>query len=556
MSLQLSFAHASAIGPRAENQDALREVTPVPMLAASKGHLFAIADGVSQCADGGLAARSTLQALALDYYATPETWSVAQALERLLQAQNSWLRVNGGGQPLLTTVSAVVMRGRRFTLAHVGDCRVYRWHATTLQRISEDHVWDQPGMQHVLKRALGLDQYLVVDFLDGELQQGETFVLLSDGIWSTLGDTAIAALLRDLPDLQSAASTLVNAAHRAGSQDNASALLVRVDALGESAIGDALAQLQQWPLPPALKPGQHFENWQVENHVGQSQQSLLYRVRDAQQQPWLLKTLPAHLHDDHLAGQALLSEEWFLKRVAGRHFPEVHPASQRQHLYYVMREYPGTTLENLYTKRGPLPLAQWLDLAERLLRAVGLLHRRQIFHRDIKPHNLLLGDDGELRLLDFGLAYCPGLSEDLPSTLPGTPSYLSPEAFRGEKPSPGQDLYAVGVTLYYLLTGHYPYGEIEAFQRPRFGMPVSASRYRPDLPEWIAHNLERGVAANPAQRFETAEEWLLQLEQGERQSLSVRPRPLLEREPLKVWRTVASVSLLINLVLIFLLSHP
>ena len=87
-------------------------------------------------------------------------------------------------------------------------------------------------------------------------------------------------------------------------------------------------------------------------------------------------------------------------------------------------------------------------------------------------------------------------------------------------------------------------------------MPVSASRYRPDLPEWIVHNLGRGVAANPAQRFETAEEWLLQLEQGERQSLSVRPRPLLEREPLKVWRTVASVSLLINLVLIFLLSHP
>ena len=555
MSLQLSFAHASAIGPRAENQDALREVTPVPLLAASKGYLFAIADGVSQCADGGLAARSTLQALALDYYATPETWSVAQALERLLLAQNRWLQANGGGQPLLTTVSALVLRGRRFTLAHVGDCRVYRWHGETLQRISEDHVWDQPGMQHVLKRALGLDQHLVVDFLDDQLRQDETFVLLSDGVWSTLGDTAIAAILRDLPDLQSAAHTLVNAAHRAGSQDNASALLVRVDTLGESDIGDALMQLQQWPLPPALRPGQLFEGWQVEGHLGQSQQSLLYRVRDAQQQPWLLKTLPARLHDDHQAGQALLSEEWFLKRVAGRHFPEVHPASQRQHLYYVMREYSGITLEKLYAKGGPLPLAQWLDLAERLLRAVGLLHRRQIFHRDIKPHNVLLGDDGELRLLDFGLAYCPGLSEDLPSALPGTPSYIAPEAFRGEKPAARQDLYAVGVTLYYLLTGHYPYGEIEAFQRPRFGVPVSASRYRPDLPEWIAHSLERGVAADPQQRFETAEEWLLQLEQGERQSLNVRPRPLLEREPLVVWRAVALMSLLINLVLMFLLLH-
>ncbi|UVM37075.1 bifunctional protein-serine/threonine kinase/phosphatase [Pseudomonas sp. B21-017] len=555
MSLQLSFAEASAIGPREENQDALRLVTPAPALAASKGYLFAIADGVSQCADGGLAARSTLQALALDYYATPETWGVAQALDRLLLAQNRWLQANGGGQPLLTTVSALVMRGRRFTLAHVGDCRVYRWHADTLQRVSEDHVWDQPGMQHVLKRALGLDQHLVLDFLDGELRLNESFVLLSDGIWAVLGDTAIAAILRDQPDLNSAAQTLVSAAHLAGSQDNASALLVRVDALGETSIGDALIHLQQWPLPPALKPGQTFEGWQVEGILGQSQQSLLYRVRDAQQQRWLLKTLPGALRDDHQAGQALLSEEWFLKRVAGRHFPEVHAASQRQHLYYVMREYSGSTLAELHERVTTLPLAQWQDLAERLLRAVGILHRRQILHRDIKPENLLLGDDGELRLLDFGLAYCPGLSEDQAFALPGTPSYIAPEAFRGDPPTPQQDLYAVGVTLYYLLTGHYPYGEIEAFQRPRFGVPVSASRYRPDLPEWIAQSLERAVAVAPDQRFETAEEWLLLLEQGERRSLSVRPRPLLEREPLKVWRTLALVSLLVNLVLLFLLFH-
>ncbi|WP_237884983.1 bifunctional protein-serine/threonine kinase/phosphatase [Pseudomonas sp. PGPR40] len=555
MSLQLSFAEHSAIGPREENQDALRLVTPAPALAVSKGYLFAIADGVSQCADGGLAARSTLQALALDYYATPETWGVAQALDRLLLAQNRWLQANGGGQPLLTTVSALVMRGRRFTLAHVGDCRVYRWHADTLQRVSEDHVWDQPGMQHVLKRALGLDQHLVLDFLDGELRLNESFVLLSDGIWAVLGDTAIAAILRDQPNLNSAAQTLVSAAHLAGSQDNASALLVRVDALGETSIGDALIHLQQWPLPPALKPGQSFEGWQVEGILGQSQQSLLYRVRDAQQQPWLLKTLPGTLRDDHQAGQALLSEEWFLKRVAGRHFPEVHAASQRQHLYYVMREYSGSTLAELHERVATLPLAQWLDLAERLLRAIGILHRRQILHRDIKPENLLLGDDGELRLLDFGLAYCPGLSEDQACALPGTPSYIAPEAFRGDPPTPQQDLYAVGVTLYYLLTGHYPYGEIEAFQRPRFGVPVSASRYRPDLPEWIAQSLERAVAAAPDQRFETAEEWLLLLEQGERRSLSVRPRPLLEREPLKVWRTLALVSLLVNLTLLFLLFH-
>lgn len=245
MSLQLSVAQASAIGPRAENQDALRVVTPLAELAASKGYLCAIADGVSQCADGGLAARSTLQALALDYYATPQTWSVAQALERLLLAQNRWLQANGGGQPLLTTLSALVFRGQRFTLAHVGDCRAYRWLDGELQRISEDHVWEQPGMQHVLKRALGLDQHLVLDFLDGQLREGECFLLLSDGVWATLGDHSISAILREQTDLDLAVHTLITAAHLAGSQDNASALLVRIDKLGAATLGDALVQLQQ-----------------------------------------------------------------------------------------------------------------------------------------------------------------------------------------------------------------------------------------------------------------------------------------------------------------------
>ncbi|MFJ3152064.1 protein kinase domain-containing protein [Pseudomonas hunanensis] len=553
MSLQLSFAQASATGPRTENQDALRLVTPAPELAASKGYLFALADGVSQCADGGLAARASLQALALDYYATPATWSVAQALDRLLLAQNRWLRAQGSGQPLLTTLSALVLRGRRFTLAHVGDCRVYRWHGGTLQCLSEDHVWDQPGMQHVLKRALGLDQHLLVDYLEGELQPGECFLLLSDGVWASLGEQHIQAVLREQTDLQLAVDTLVASAHLNGSKDNASALLVQVDQLGTANLGDTLAQLQQWPVPGPLREGQVIDGWQVETLHAHSRQSLLYKVRDSQNQPWLLKTLPTAREQEPGAAQGLLLEEWFLRRIAGRHFPELHTASQRQHLYYVMREYPGRNLAALLAEQGPLPLPQWLEVARQLLQAVGVLHRRNLLHRDIKPDNLHLGRDGQLRLLDFGLAYCPGLSEDPLHELPGTPSYIAPEAFEGHPPSPRQDLYAVGVTLYHLLTGHYPYGEVEAFQRPRFGQPVNAARYRPDLPEWLQHNLLQAVASDPAQRFETAEHWLLLLERGDRQELPSRPRPLLEREPLKVWRTLALLSLLINLILLFTL---
>jgi serine/threonine protein phosphatase PrpC len=555
MTLQLSFGEASATGPRAENQDALRVVTPAPALAASKGYLFALADGVSQCADGGLAARATVQALALDYYATPETWAVAQSLDRLLVAHNRWLQANGGGQPLLTTLTALVLRGRRYTLAHVGDCRAYRWDGEQLSRLSEDHVWEQPGMQHVLKRALGLDQHLVVDYLDGELQARQSFVLVSDGVWAVLGDPGIQRILQDEQDLGAAAQALVSAAHLAGGQDNASALLVRVDNLPEAGLADTLAQLDHWPLPPRLLEGQAFEGWQVERLLAESRQSMVYRVRDAQDRRWLLKTLPASRHDEPKAGPALLLEEWFLRRVAGRHFPEAHPLPQRQHLYYVQREYAGQTLAEHLRLSGPMALPEWQDIAPRLLKALGQLHRRNILHRDIKPENLLWGDDGELRLLDFGLAYCPGLSQDEAHSLPGTPSYIAPEAFDGAPPSPQQDLYAAGVTLYHLLTGHYPYGEIEAFQHPRFGTPTAASRYRPDLPAWLDECLARAIAADPKDRYETMEEWLLAFEQDERRALTAKPRPLLEREPLKVWRGMALSSLLLNLVLLVLLLH-
>ncbi|MBB1521420.1 bifunctional protein-serine/threonine kinase/phosphatase [Aquipseudomonas guryensis] len=553
MALQLSFGEATATGPRAENQDAIRVVTPAPALAASKGFLFALADGVSQCADGGLAARATLQALALDYYATPETWAVAQSLDRLLVAHNRWLQANGGGQPLLTTLTALVLRGRRFTLAHVGDCRAYRCLDGQIERLSEDHVWEQPGMQHVLKRAMGLDQHLVVDYLEGELREGERFLLVSDGVWSTLGDQGIHSMLKDESDPAAACRALVSAAHLAGSQDNASAVLVQVQNLPDNDLADTLAQLKHWPLPPRLREGQSFEGWQVERLLAESRQSLVYRVRDNQARRWLLKTLPASRHDEEQAGPALLLEEWFLRRVAGRNFAEAHPLPQRQHLYYVQREHQGQTLAEHLRLSGPLGLPEWLELAPRLLKALGMLHRRNLLHRDIKPENLLWCDDGELRVLDFGLAYCPGLSRDEAHALPGTPSYIAPEAFSGGKPSAQQDIYAAGVTLYYLLTGHYPYGEIEAFQHPRFGKPTAPSRYRPDIPTWLDDCLLRAVAVNPAERFETAEEWLLALEQGERQTLSLRPRPLLEREPLKVWRTVALVSLLLNLGLLVLL---
>jgi len=172
----------------------------------------------------------------------------------------------------------------------------------------------------------------------------------------------------------------------------------------------------------------------------------------------------------------------------------------------------------------------------------------------VKPANLHLGEDGKLRILDLGVAHCPACPRGRAEENPGTPSYMAPELFSGAAPGMHSDLYAAGVTLYHLLTRKYPYGEIEAFQHPRFADPVPPSRYRPDIPGWLENALLKACARLPEERFETAEEFLVALEKGEASRLTrPRPTPLAARDPLRFWQTVALIAVVFNLLFLYLL---
>jgi len=106
-------------------------------------------------------------------------------------------------------------------------------------------------------------------------------------------------------------------------------------------------------------------------------------------------------------------------------------------------------------------------------------------------------------LLDLGVARLPSLDDELETTAPGTPSFMSPELFRGGHGNEQSDLYALGVTLYRMFSkGHFPYGEVEPFTRPNFKNPAPLSQYRPDLPAWLEIFLARAV--NPEKGFVNA----------------------------------------------------
>jgi serine/threonine protein phosphatase PrpC len=400
MPLRLNIACATATGPRDRNEDFCGFVTPEGATLADKGALVALADGVSGGAGGREAAEFTVRGLLADYYATPDTWEIPYALDKVLTATNRWLIAQATTRRDLAgmscTLSAMVLRGNRYHLAHVGDSRIYRLRADDFSQLTSDHVWDRPDMRHVLKRAVGLDSHLVVDFAEGDLQLGDIFLLVSDGVWEPLGELGMHSLLKLLHNPKLVADELVKLAHKHGGQDNASALVVRVDALPDATLRDYHAAERSLPVPPKLKPGNRLDDFEVLAQLHESRMSLLYQVRRVSDgRLWVLKTLHPLAANDPDAIAALIQEEWLAKKVISHYFPQVLPlaAEQRSALYYVMSWHAGATLQQHLDTGRHFAIAEIAQTGIRLVKGLAALHRLNILHRDIKPANLHLGDD-------------------------------------------------------------------------------------------------------------------------------------------------------------------
>ncbi len=562
MTLKVLAAHATARGTRERNEDFVGMVTPEGLELSTKGMLAAVADGVSGNDGGSEASEYAVRGLLADYYATPDTWAVPQSLERVLKAINSWVLQQGSVRPELagmaTTLTCLALRGTFYYFAHVGDTRLYLLRDDKLVRLTTDHVWDRPEMQHVLTRAVGLDRQLTLDQGSGPLRPGDVFLLVSDGVWASMPqydiEYQLLQLARGHEAPQQCADALIQAALKAGSNDNVSALVMQVQGLPEQDLRDSVSTMQLLPVPPRLRPGQVFEGMDVEEVLHTSDTTLLYLVVDhlAGGRKMVLKTLHPNRAGDELERLAFAHEEWLARRVVATFFPQVIAHPDQRYLYYLTTWHPGHSLQESIDAGHHFTVPEAVAMGIALVRAAGALHRRSIIHRDIKPDNVHLGDDGQLRLLDLGVAQS-GMAEH-GAEQAGTPSFLAPEQFDGAGAGAQTDLYAVGVTLYYALTRHYPYGEVEPFQRPHFGEPKAATRYRPDLPLWLENVLQKAVARDPTQRFETADEMLLALERGASRPLpTARPTPLAKRSSPLVWRAIATASLVANAVLLLLL---
>jgi beta-lactam-binding protein with PASTA domain len=214
------------------------------------------------------------------------------------------------------------------------------------------------------------------------------------------------------------------------------------------------------------------------------------------------------------------NDEQFVERfrreaqsAAGLNHPNIvsiFDRGQAEGTYYIAMEYlDGRTLKELLVRNGPPPIPIAIDYSRQILQALSFAHRNGIVHRDIKPHNIVVGPDGRLKVTDFGIARSGASQMTEAGSIVGTAQYLSPEQARGAPVDPRSDLYSLGIVLYEMLTGKVPFtgdAPVEIAMKHLQEVPEPPSEQRPEVPHELDAIVVRALAKDPEQRYQSAEE--------------------------------------------------
>jgi beta-lactam-binding protein with PASTA domain len=206
--------------------------------------------------------------------------------------------------------------------------------------------------------------------------------------------------------------------------------------------------------------------------------------------------------------------------------------------YIAMELVDGKTLKQLIQERGPAGPGAATDLAIEILNALRYAHKRGIVHRDIKPQNVLIDDEGRAKVADFGIAHAGASDMTETGAIIGTVQYISPEQAQGKPVSPRSDLYSVGVVLYELLTGQVPFdGEapVAVALKQVSERPVPPTQLEPSIPPALEHVVMRALEKDPARRYADADEFIGALEAARRAPVR---QVVMEPTPGEPWETV------------------
>ncbi|MCF6758576.1 bifunctional protein-serine/threonine kinase/phosphatase [Pseudomonas balearica] len=557
--LSISLGQHSDRGRKPTNQDFHGALIPDEPQRSTKGIALAIADGISSSAVSHVAAETSVASFLADYYCTSDAWSVKKSAGRVLVAINSWLHAQTRqnihryerDRGYVCTFSAVVLKSTTAHLFHVGDARIYRLRGGTLEQLTRDHRVQLSAQTCYLGRALGIETHLEIDYQAVPLAEGDLFLLTTDGVHEHLSDAAMVGFITaHAEDLQRAAAVLVEQALAAGSDDNLTAQLVRIERLPAYGAEELPLQLADLVLPPMLEAGMSLDGYRIVRALHTSSRSHVFLAQDeASGEQVALKIPSLEKRQDSAYLERFMAEEWIARRIDNPHVACGRlPAQPRRHLFTVTDFIEGCTLWQWMIDHPQPDLETVRSIVEQIARGLQAFHRLDMLHQDVRPQNLMIDRNGTVKIIDFGSTHVAGL-EEINGThaeqVPGTAAYTAPEYLLGEPGSPRSDQFSLAVIAYQLLSGRLPYGSEVARARSRAAQ--LKLRYRSvrdahsELPAWLDEVLAKALHPEPARRFEALSEFVTQLREPGPALLARSRPPLLERNPLRFWQGLSLI---------------
>lgn len=566
--LELSISQYSTGGRKEINQDFHDIYIPKEPQLTHKGVAIAIADGIGSSSVSQVASKAAVTSFLMDYISTPESWSVKKSALRVLGAANSWLYSqtmqsnysHDKNRGFVCTFSAMVLRSSTAYLFHAGDTRIYRLRDGVLEQLTQDHrLWVSRDKSY-LSRALGMEPHVRMDYSSFQVEVGDIFCFMSDGVYEFLSDSFMVEMIQKHQDrFEEIAKSIVEAAHEAQSDDNITIQLVRVDALPKKELKELYRQIEEKPFAPLLEAREEFEGYTIVRELSASSRSHVYLGVDRQSGTQVALKIPSiDMRGDKAYLERFLMEEWIARRISSAHvLKSFTPSRKRNYLYNVLEFIEGQTLSQWIIDNPNPTLETVRQTVEQIAKGLLALHRQEMIHQDLRPQNIMIETSGTLKIIDFGATRVEGIMDINirleQENLLGTALYSAPEYFLGKEGTTRSDLFSLGVIVYEMLSGHFPYGiEIarvknEAGQKRLRYTPLY--HYNQEIPVWVDEAVKKAVAINPNERYEELSEFLYDLRHPNEEFLKKKKPPLVERNSVIFWQ---GVSFILALVLVFL----
>lgn len=570
--LSISAGQYSTAGIKAVNQDFHALQIPEGPLLHSKGIALALADGISSSDVSQDASATAVRSFLSDYFCTSEAWSVKTSAQKVLAAINSWLYAqtrqsqyrSDPNRGYVCTFSALIIKSTTAHLFHVGDTRIYRVQGNRLEQLTNDHRFYYAQQQSYLTRALGMAQQLDLDYQSLSVENGDTFMIATDGVYEFIDPRLVSeSVLQFAQDLDRAAEHIVRTALANGSDDNLTVQLLRIDSLPQQTSDDIHQQLTELPFPPELEARAEFDGYRILRQLHASSRSHVYLATDmANGETVVLKTPSMELRDDTAYLERFLMEEWIARRIHSAHVLKPVSRQRKANYLYVVTEYiEGRTLSQ-WLRDNPQPALDVVrDIVGQIGRGLRAFHRLEMIHQDLKPDNIMIDHNGTVKIIDFGATRVAGILEiDSPveqQLIAGTAQYTAPEYFLGYQGSPAADVFSLGVITYQMLTGKLPYGLQVSKSRTlreqnRLSYtPIHHTDEKTRVPRWVDEAIRKSLQVEPHKRYQEADEFIYDLHHPNRAFLNRQQPPLIERNPVKFWQSVSALLLLVVICLVY-----